>query len=186
MKNFYSSCWFERTKMLLLTQKFFLPVIFLLVTPSFVFADHALPVYHSPYHSSHFYKTEIYPAEKNLPVSIVHPLPVYRSPHHTAREYQSPTFSFTIPDNYTSSYNNYSSSSGFTVTDYTQRKPFEGTDISMLSSQNRLMRAPAEDDPPFPGDPGQMPVGDGLGFLLLAAAGYLIIKIFRTKKQEIS
>lgn len=186
MKNFYSSCGFERTKMLRFRQKSMMLAIFLLMSVSSVFADQVLPVYHSPYHFSHLYKTDIYPVKKkNLPVFTGQPLPVYRSPHRTAREYPSPTFSFTLQDNYTAT-DNYSIISGFTITDYTQRKPFEETDISMLSSQNRSMRAPAEDDPPFPGDPGQMPVGDGLGFLLVAAAGYLIIKIFRTKEQEIS
>ncbi len=182
MNNFYSSCGFERTKMLHLTQKSIMLAIFLLMSVSFVFADHALPVYHSPYHSSRLYKTDLYPAKKkNLPVFVAHPLPMYRSSHRTAREYPSPAFSFTMPDTYTS--DNYSLTSGFTVADYTQRKPFEETDVSMLSSQNRPMRAPAEDDPPFPGDPGQMPVGDGLGFLLLAAAGYAF---YKTKKSKIS
>jgi len=186
MNNFYSSCGFERTKMLRFRQKYIMLAIFLLMSVLSVFADQVLPVYHSPYHFSHLYKTDIYPVKKkNLPVFTGRPLPVYHSSHRIVREYHSPTFSVTVQDNYSSSYN-YSSTSGFTITDYTQRKPFEETDISMLSSQNRPMRAPAEDDPPFPGDPGQMPVGDGLGFLLVAAAGYLIIKIFRTKEQEIS
>ncbi len=46
----------------------------------------------------------------------------------------------------------------------------------MLSSTTKPMRAPMEDDPPFPGDPGDLPVGDGLGLLLLAAAGYALKK----------
>jgi len=150
--------------------------IFLLMSVLSVFADQVLPVYHSPYSSSRLYKTREYLVKRNLPVFTAQPLPVYRSSHRIVREYHSPTFSVTVQDNYSSSSYNYSSTSGFTITDYTQRKPFEETDISMLSSQNRSMRAPAEDDPPFPGDPGQMPVGDGLGFLLLAAAGYALMK----------
>ena len=108
-----------------------------------------------------------------------HPLPVY----HPPRSYPAPVYRYATPYSVTPES---SERSFFSVPDYTQRKPFEETDVSMLSSTTKPMRAPAEDDPPFPGDPGQMPVGDGLGFLLVAAAGYLIIKIFRTKEQEIS
>jgi hypothetical protein len=175
MKNYYSSGWFEKTIFFPLLQKLMMLAIFLLMVVSSVFADQVLPVYHSPYSSSRLYKTREYLVKRNLPVFTAQPLPVYHSPHRIAREYPSPTFSFTLQNNYTAT-DNYSIISGFTVTDYTQRKPFEETDISMLSSQNRPMRAPAEDDPPFPGDPGQMPVGDGLGFLLLAAAGYALMK----------
>jgi len=158
-----------------------------LMSVSSVFADQVLPVYHSPYHFSHLYKTDIYPVKKrNLPVFTAQPLPVYRSSHRIVREYHSPTFSVTVQDTPYSVTPESSERSFFSVPDYTQRKPFEETDVSMLSSTTKPMRAPAEDDPPFPGDPGQMPVGDGLGFLLVAAAGYLIIKIFRTKEQEIS
>lgn len=185
MKNYYSSCWFEKPIFFPSMQKFRVLVIFFLMVVSPLFADHALPVYHSSYHSSRIYKTQEYFAKKNLPVFSVQPLPVYHSPYHSVRRNQSPTFSFTVPDAYLSdNYSNYSNTSGFTVVDYTQRKPFEETDVSMLSSQNRPMRAPTEDDPPFPGDPGQMPVGDGLGFLLLAAAGYAFYKMKKSKTSK--
>ncbi|HOH96609.1 MAG TPA: hypothetical protein PK638_05450 [Candidatus Enterocola sp.] len=174
--NYYSSSWFKKPIFSSSWQKCMVLAIFLLMSVLSVFADQVLPVYHSPYSSSRLYKTREYLVKRNLPVFTAQPLPVYRSSHRIVREYHSPTFSVTVQDNYSSSSYNYSSTSGFTITDYTQRKPFEETDISMLSSQNRSMRAPAEDDPPFPGDPGQMPVGDGLGFLLLAAAGYALMK----------
>jgi len=67
----------------------------------------------------------------------------------------------------------------FPITDYTQRQPFEEA-----QHMSRPMHAPAEDDPPFPGDPGEMlPVGDGLGCLLIFALGYSIIRYKKIKND---
>jgi len=173
MKNYYSSGWFEKTIFFPLLQKLMMLAIFLLMVVSSVFADHALPVYHSPY-SSRYYNTQDYPTKKRVPALVDYPLPVYHSPYRSVRNATTPTYSSTFAVTYPSEAN--TSASVFAGTDYTQRKPFEETDVSMLSPTTKPMRAPAEDDPPFPGDPGQMPVGDGLGFLLLAAAGYALMK----------
>ncbi|NLJ21237.1 MAG: hypothetical protein GX429_09020 [Bacteroidales bacterium] len=105
-----------------------------------------------------------------------HPLPVY----HPPRSYPAPVYRYATPYSVTPES---SERSFFSVPDYTQRKPFEETDVSMLSPTTKPMRAPMEDDPPFPGDPGDLPVGDGLGLLLLAAAGYAF---YKTKKSKIS
>lgn len=97
------------------------------------------------------------------------PLPVYHPPRsQQAPVYRPATPYYVTPES--------SERSSFLVPDYTQRKPFEETDVSILSPTTKHMRASMEDDPPFPGDPGDLPVGDGLGFLLLAAAGYALKK----------
>ncbi|NLI72352.1 MAG: hypothetical protein GX361_06415 [Bacteroidales bacterium] len=48
---------------------------------------------------------------------------------------------------------------------YTEQTPFASASPSMMQKV-----------PPFPGDPGQMPVGDGVWILLTAAMGYFIYK----------
>ncbi len=106
-----------------------------------------------------------------------HHLPVY----HPPRSYPAPVYRYATPYSVTPES---SERSFFSVPDYTQRKPCEETDVAMLAPTPNPMRAPMEDDPPFPGDPGDLPVGDGLGFLLLAAAGYLIIKYLITKHTQ--
>lgn len=98
-----------------------------------------------------------------------HPLPEYHPPRsQNAPVYRSSTPNYVTPPS--------SERSFFSVPDYTQRKPFEETDVSILSPTTKPLRASMEDDPPFPGDPGDLPVGDGLGFLLLTAAGYALKK----------
>jgi len=57
-----------------------------------------------------------------------------------------------------------------------QKVTVENTSINPTQSAPNGTEANNEDDPPFPGDPGQMPVGDGLWFLLGSVAVYALLK----------
>lgn len=67
----------------------------------------------------------------------------------------------------------------FTPNDYTQRTPF-----SEIMGPMRSAASADEDDPGFPGDPGNLPIGDGTLFLLFFATLYAVFKYRRTVHQS--
>ena len=110
-----------------------------------------------------------------------HSLPVYKPQRNNIPAFRQEIVFFTTKTD--------GQLSPFSTIDYTKRKPFAETNVSILSLQTKPMHAPAEDDPPFPPDPGQLPIGDGIGFLLCLSLLYAFIRkssyLFTHYKQEV-
>ena len=63
---------------------------------------------------------------------------------------------------------------------YSERKPF---DNEQASFEARPQRAPFSGDPPFPSDPGDMPLGPGNWALVMLGAIYALYKYFVNLKK---
>ena len=76
-----------------------------------------------------------------------------------------------------------SNSNNYSYPDYTNRAPFDGAAPSLVTPTSSaggsvIMRATNDDE--LPGDPGQMPLTDGLWLLLGAAVVYTFYKKLKT------
>ena len=60
------------------------------------------------------------------------------------------------------------------LTDYKLFKPYENNSLLSLSGNTTIIQRAGEVDPPFPGDPGQLPVGKGFWILIGAAVIYSV------------
>jgi len=152
-------------------------------------------------HSRNF---DVITAQKNKALTFGHAISFRSQPSFSDRKKinalenkfnSSVNHPFCKRTNSSTSYNNKNSegifstqkSLGSNEVSYSERVPFEETDQSLLkkpvNNGSVIMRASNEDDPGFPGDPGQMPVGDGVWFLLGASFLFILLKTFLIKKN---
>lgn len=97
--------------------------------------------------------------------------------HSNSADYQSKCI--TLSDDYRQTnimLNTVSSPINAALINAANRKPFQADEELAPAVDQLGQRELTEDDPGFPGDPGQMPLTDGTLFLLGAVAMYALIK----------